>query len=231
MPTFKFLLFEHSIYRACDDKSDCDTDTDNATHFTHCFHKSKGAKKTGRSLWGCFFPPHRVCQRLPHLRPRRLFTSYLTNQDVKLSRVAVQTSHIRRGEISNPRADTPSLELLLPRTECALHHSWDIICCRRRLRLLHHLMKIPSLFGVTPLSALSVATELQKTQLIRKWTLIFFFPAPFQISYYISLYSFASAGNLDGHFSFEVLAVCSIAFKAICLRHCLEWLRSTCYTA
>lgn len=79
------------------------------------------------------------------------------------------------GEISNPRADTPSLELLLPRTECALHHSWDIICCRRRLRLLHHLMKIPSLFGVTLLSALSVATELQKSELIRKWTLIFLF--------------------------------------------------------
>lgn len=59
----------------------------------------------------------------------------------------------------------------------------------------------------------------------------FFFSRPFQISYYISLYIIASAGNLDGHLSFEVLAVCSIAIKAICLWRRLEWLRSNCYTA
>lgn len=101
-------------------KCDCDTDSDNsgvtevnATHFTHCFRKiKKGVKKTCRSLWGCSFPPDPAASSL-HIEPIRMWNS---------PPVAVQTSHIQRGEISNPRADTPSLELLLPRTECALHH-------------------------------------------------------------------------------------------------------------
>lgn len=87
----------------------------------------------------CFLNTTSAAPLPPRFETRRLFTSHWTNQEVKLSPAAVQTSHIQRGEFSNPGADTPSLHSLLPRTECALHHSPDIICCR--LRLLRHLMK------------------------------------------------------------------------------------------
>lgn len=124
-------------------------------------------------------PPHGLCQRLPRLRPVVVFNQ--SGSETLPGRCSNVTHP--EGQISNPRADTPSLQLLLPRTECALHHSSDIICCR--LRLLHHLMKMPSLFGVTPLSVA------QGNSTLPQMNVASFFFTPFRMHHIIS-----SAGKL-----------------------------------
>lgn len=80
-----------------------------------------------------------------------LFTSYLTNQDMKLFKRChsglARPLRLLQKDISNSRVDTSSLKLLLPGTGCALYHSPSIICCL--YRWVHHLMKIIQ-DGVTP---------------------------------------------------------------------------------
>lgn len=137
------MLFQHSPAMA-----NVST-TPNVRLFSHCFHKCRAVEKTCRSLRGRLFPPSPLrfifnqsgCETLPGC-------------------CSNGTHPAGGGGGSDPRADTPSLQLLLPRTQCALHHSRDIIGCRCRLRLLHHLVKMPSLFRVTPLSA---TPQLQET--------------------------------------------------------------------